>query len=409
MPTQLRLALSQPEVPTLDEAEAAIDEAESVTGKVERALELFTEVAQGRILDDKIFQRKLDTLLDSLERLDREKRHSDALRLARALASVLALTGRWVALVASLRVALGAARALADTSGISWALHELGTLSLAAEDAAAANGQLTEALRLREGINDYAGAEVTQHNLTTAKAAFRTGPSKAVVAAIAVGVLVLIAGGIGLAVWIRDGNDGTPTADTTAPEVEITSSPDDPTQETSASFSFEANEPVRTFECKLDDGSFEECVSPENAAGPLAVGGHTFAVRGVDLAGNVGEPATVTWTIEAGEGPSIAITDGPDELTNQPRAEFALKAGNGAVSLECSRDGGDFEGCSNLVSYDVEEGDHTFTARALNAAGTAGPRRPTAGRSTRLRPRSRSCRSTRRARAWSSPSSRASR
>ena len=150
-PTQLRLALSQPDVPALDQVEEAIDEAESVTGKVERALDLFTGIAQGRILDDKNVQQQIDRLLDALERLDRDGRHSDALRLARAMAALLALTGRWVALVASLRIALGAARALGDTSGISWALHELGTLSLGAEDAAAANGQLSEALRLRRG------------------------------------------------------------------------------------------------------------------------------------------------------------------------------------------------------------------------------------------------------------------
>ncbi len=372
-PTQLRLALSQPDVPTLDQAEEALDEAESVTGKVERALDLFTGVAQGRILDDKGFQKQVDALLDALERLDRDGRHSDALRLARALAALLALTGRWVALVASLRVALGAARALGDNSGISWALHELGTLSLAAEDAAAANGQLSEALRLREEIGDYAGVDATQHNLATYKAAFRVGPRPAVVAAIVVGMVLLVAGGAGLAVVIRDGDDGTPTADTTAPEVEITSSPDNPTEETSASFSFEANEPVRTFECRLDGGSFEECVSPANAAGPLDPGGHTFAVRAIDLAGNVGEPATAEWTIEPGEGPSVAITDGPDELTNQPRAEFTLEPGDGAVSLQCSLDGEDFEACPTLVSFDVEEGDHTFAARALNAAGTVGP------------------------------------
>ena len=371
-PTQLRLALSQPDVPTLDQAEEAIEEAESVTGKVERALDLFTGVAQGRILDDKNVQQQIDRLLDTLERLDRDGRHSDALRLARAMAALLALTGRWVALVASLRVALGAARALGDSSGISWALHELGSLSLAAEDAAAANTQLSEALRLRKEIGDYEGAEMTQHNLATYEASFRVGPRPAVIAAILVGSVLLVAAGAGLALQIR-GGDEPPTADTTAPEVEITSSPDSPTEETSASFSFEANESVRTFECRLDGGSFEECVSPTNAAGPLDPGGHTFAVRAIDLAGNVGEPATAEWTIEPGEGPSVAITDGPDELTNQPRADFTLEAGDGAVSLECSLDGEDFEACPTLVSFDVDEGDHAFAARALNAAGTAGP------------------------------------
>jgi hypothetical protein len=369
--TQLRLALSQPEAGTLAEVEEAIDQAESVTGKVERALDLFTDVARGRILDDKVFQKQLDALLDALERADREGRHKDTLRLARALAALLALTGRWVALVTSLRMALAAARALGDSRGIAWALHELGTLALGADDAAAAKSQLTEALRIREEVGDEAGAEVTEHNLKTYATAFRTGPRPAVVAAIV--LLLVVVGGVALFLWLRGGDDGPPAPDTTAPEVEITSSPDDPTEETSASFSFEANEPVRTFECRLDEGSFEECVSPKNEAGPLEPGEHVFRVRAIDLAGNVGEPATAEWTIERGEGPSVAITDGPDELTNEPRPDFTLEAGEGAVSLECSLDGGDFESCPNLVSYDVDEGDHTFTARALNAAGTAGP------------------------------------
>ena len=167
-------------------------------------------------------------------------------------------------------------------------------------------------------------------------------------------------------------DDDEPVADTTPPQVEITSGPEETAQETSATFEFEADEPVERFECKLDDGAYAECVSPYNAPGPLAPGEHVFLVRARDPAGNTGDPARDEWTIERPPGPVVAITDGPDELTNDTRAQFTIDSGD-AVSLECRLDDGAFERCPNLPSYDVDEGDHEFTVRGRNAAGTAGP------------------------------------
>ena len=148
-PTDLAVALSQPgPSDALGAAEESIGEAASVTGRVEHALELFTAVAQGRV-DRAVVLKEVDVLLGVLERLDREGRYDDVFRLARALASLLALLMRWVALVQAVRLALKAARALGDSAGEGWARHELGTLSLGAEDAQAANSELKEALRLR--------------------------------------------------------------------------------------------------------------------------------------------------------------------------------------------------------------------------------------------------------------------
>ncbi len=89
----------------------------------------------------------------------------EVLRLGRRVEGALALAGRWDAwkqVVEWLRLA---AEAREDRRGAAWALHQLGTLALCAGNRAAAQGALTQALRLRESAGDREGARVTRHNL----------------------------------------------------------------------------------------------------------------------------------------------------------------------------------------------------------------------------------------------------
>ncbi len=101
--------------------------------------------------------------------------------------------------------------------------------------------------------------------------------------------------------------DATPASypwviDATPPDTNITSNPSNPTNSTSASFSFTGNDGsgtgVASFECKLDSGSFGVCTSPASYSG-LSSAGHTFQVRAVDAAGNAdATPASYPWTID---------------------------------------------------------------------------------------------------------------
>jgi hypothetical protein len=371
-PGDLALALSEP-APTevIGAMEATLADAESVTGKVERALELFTAVARGRI-DRGMALKEADALIGALEQLDREGRYADAFRLAHALAGSLALLMRWVALVQALRIALKAAAALGDTAGVGWARHELGTFSIGAEDAKAATGQLEQARQIRHELRDAAGLRLTENNLATARDAFGTGSrwSKPMIAAaIIAGVLLLGAVGAGVAILLSDGDDGG--TDTTAPVVSFEQTPDDPTEERSASFEFSADEDVDRFQCSLDGGPFEECSSPRNIEGPLAFGQHSFAVRAFDLAGNRGDAETFRWAVERGEGPTVTITSGPESLTNETTARFEFSALD-AARLECHVDDGAFERCSSPFTTNVDEGDHVFVLRGVSAAGTTG-------------------------------------
>jgi hypothetical protein len=142
-----------------------VGEASEVTAKVERAVSLFTAVAEGRALDPQVLGGEIDALVSVLERLDREGRGRETLRLARALAGLLALLGRWLSLVRSLRTALHAAEELGDLDAVAWAQHELGTLHLAGEKASSAERRLSKAREIRARIGDRDGLAVTDHNL----------------------------------------------------------------------------------------------------------------------------------------------------------------------------------------------------------------------------------------------------
>jgi hypothetical protein len=374
-PGELALALSQP-APTevIRAGEPSRAEAESVTPRVERALEVFTTFAQGRI-DRGTALAEADELVGELERLDRERRPADALRLARALAGLLALLMRWVALVQAIRIARKAAVALGDRAGEAWARHELGTLWLGAENAQAASSELEQARWIRAELGDDAGVRATDHNLATARSAFGaptgSGWSKPmIVAAVIGGILLVGAVGAGIAILVTRGNDTG--ADTTAPVVTFDKTPDNPTEERSATFEFSADEDVDRFECSLDGKAFQECSSPRNIAGPLGFREHSFSVRAVDLAGNRGDAKTFRWTVERGQGPTVTITSGPNSPTNQTTATFEMSAPD-AVRLECRLDGGAFDTCSSPNTLSVGEGDHLFVARGVDAAGTTGP------------------------------------
>ena len=76
---------------------------------------------------------------------------------------------------------------------------------------------------------------------------------------------------------------------------------------TSVAFSSTDNE--ATFECKLDDGEFEVCISPKEYPGLAEGSSHTVEVRAVDPAGNTDPtPARRTWTVDMTPPEVIAVS-----------------------------------------------------------------------------------------------------
>jgi RNA polymerase sigma-70 factor (ECF subfamily) len=111
-----------------------------------------------------------------------------------------------------------------------------------------------------------------------------------------------------------------PPRDTTPPAVSITSTPPAATRKTVAVFRFSANEPVSRVECSLDGGGYSRCYTPTRY--DVGIGGHSFCVRAIDKAGNVGGPACASWTVEAKPEPAQPPepTQPPEQQTTPPES-----------------------------------------------------------------------------------------
>ena len=148
----------------LDVTEAAMAEAEQVLAQVERGASI-VELLGGKVDLETVATEVLNALLARLNERYQESRFRDVLRLARVLASVLALARRWRDLVWTLELAGEAAQRVGDVAGEAWALHERGTLNVAAGNRETATELLGKARELFEQVGDHAAAELSSHNL----------------------------------------------------------------------------------------------------------------------------------------------------------------------------------------------------------------------------------------------------
>jgi hypothetical protein len=158
---------AQGQKPKKDPSEAVeqiVDKASSVTTRVEKADALYEDLADGSVELAQV-DSAIDSLVGLLERLDREGKHEDALRVARTLSKLLSLARRWLALLKALQAALRAGEVLGDESAIAWAKHELGTAHLVRGDLAEADRGLGEAQELRKRLGDRRGLAATVRNL----------------------------------------------------------------------------------------------------------------------------------------------------------------------------------------------------------------------------------------------------
>ena len=167
--------------------------------------------------------------------------------------------------------------------------------------------------------------------------------------------------------------------DTVGPTTSISGGPSGTVGTRGANFSFTADEPSSTFECRLDSAAFSPCDSPRLFTG-LADGPHAFRVRATDLLGNIGPTATRTWTIDttpAPEGdtdpPETTIDSGPKAKTKKRKATIEFSADEPGSTFECSLDGEDFAPCDSPFAQKVKRKRHAFEVVATDPSGNADP------------------------------------
>ena len=167
------------------------------------------------------------------------------------------------------------------------------------------------------------------------------------------------------------------SVDTVAPNTSITSQALGTTDDTSPTFTFNANEGNVTFECRRDSEPFAPCTSPKTYSS-LSEGTHEFAVRATDTAdpaGNVdATPAIESFTIDT-VAPTVSIDSGPNGPVADDTPTFGF-TGEAGATFECSVDEGStsYSPCSNPhTPATLPDGDYIFRVRATDTAGNVSP------------------------------------
>ena len=158
---------------------------------------------------------------------------------------------------------------------------------------------------------------------------------------------------------------------TTAPPTPtITSAPANPTNQTSASFSFSDTQSGVTFFCQLDASAFSACTSPASYSS-FSQGSHTFSVKAQDSAENQSSAATFNWTVDTTAPPKPTLTSTPTNPTKQTSASFGFIDTEAGVSFLCQLDGGSFTSCLSPATYgQLTKSKHKFSVKARDAEGT---------------------------------------
>lgn len=167
------------------------------------------------------------------------------------------------------------------------------------------------------------------------------------------------------------GNAGPPAAhtwalDRTAPNAGFVSTPPGLDNDTSPAFAFDCNEAACSFECRTDGGPWLPCFSP-TGLGNLSEGGHTFALRARDPAGNASAEIGHSWTVDS-VAPFVAIYSQPSGYVRADGGYVIFGTETGAT-VTCSLDGAASVACSSPYQPQLSDGPHDIVIRSSDAAG----------------------------------------
>lgn len=177
-------------------------------------------------------------------------------------------------------------------------------------------------------------------------------------------------------------------ADTTPPQTTIESHPPDPSQSSTAAFTYSSNEPGSSFECSLDGAAFAACLASGIEYTGLGNGPHSFQVRAIDPADNVDPtpagfsfqvtlpalaPPAPTMTPQvlpaappAASPPNTLIRQRPRARTRDRTPTFRFRSTRPGVRFQCQLDRGRFRPChARFTTRKLGYGRHVLRVRAI--------------------------------------------
>lgn len=124
-----------------------------------------------------------------------------------------------------------------------------------------------------------------------------------------------------------------------------------------------------SFQCRLDGAPFASCPLNGIAYANLAIGSHTFEVRGANEWGQDATPASYTWVVA--DLPQTVIGSAPSYYTNQTTATVAFSSSDASATFQCRVNGAAYAACTSPKTYTgLVPGAYIFDVRAVTAIGT---------------------------------------
>lgn len=164
----------------------------------------------------------------------------------------------------------------------------------------------------------------------------------------------------------------TVTVDTSVPTVTITKSPAAIGNVKNVAFEFtgtSGGKAITKFKCSLDGAAMAACSSPISYSN-LADKSYVFSVVGTNDVGVDSSPQSYTFVVDT-VPPVIKITSAPTGVTKDKNVVITLEASdqNGIKSITCTLDGVASNCSTKTFNATVADGNHTFTAKAVDNAG----------------------------------------
>jgi hypothetical protein len=141
------------------------------------------------------------------------------------------------------------------------------------------------------------------------------------------------------------------------------------TNDSTPTFNLQSDEAGSSFECKIDNASFDSCTSPYTTP-VLGDGSHTLEVRATDSALNVDStPDSRAFTVDTAP-PETTISGGPTGAISDRTPTFTFSANETNASLECKLDDDGYDTCGSPYTTAIQgDGQHTLSVRATDTAG----------------------------------------